>query len=142
MIRPACRRIDTTRSTAIEIVHDIDTPEPLVRGKPVTLRFSLTPHPVVPKVGERLRFDIASRTDLLRGDQSHDHARFDMQVPPYFSRNTVHYGPDTYSFLPASGSSRGLTDDAEAVLECALQCSAPDEMKLGQRYVIAGALEF
>jgi len=62
----------------------------------VTLRFSLTPQPVVLKVGERLRLDIASRVDLLRSDQSHGHAQFDMQVPPYFARNTMHYGADTY----------------------------------------------
>jgi hypothetical protein len=28
---------------------DISNPEPLVPGEPVTLRFSLTPHPVVVK---------------------------------------------------------------------------------------------
>jgi predicted acyl esterase len=96
MIRPACRRIDTERSTATEIAIDIDKPEPLTPGSPVTLRFSLTPHPVVLKAGERLRLDVASRVDLLRSDQSHGHAQFDMQVPPYFARNTIHYGPDTY----------------------------------------------
>lgn len=95
-IRPACRRIDPARSTATEIAIDIDTPEPLVPGTPVTLIFSLTPQPVVLKPGERLRLDIASRTDLLRSDVSHGHAQFDMQVPPYFSRNAIHYGPDTF----------------------------------------------
>jgi predicted acyl esterase len=84
------------RSTATEIAIDIDRPEPLTPGLPVTLRFSLTPQPVVLKSGERLRLDIASRVDLLRSDQSHGHAHFDMQVPPYFARNTMHYGPDTY----------------------------------------------
>jgi putative CocE/NonD family hydrolase len=95
-IRPACRKIDTARSTATEIVIDIDTPEPLRRGEPVTLKFSLTPYPVVLKPGDKLRLDIGSRTDLLCSDQSHGHAQFDMQVPPYFSRNTIHYGPETY----------------------------------------------
>ncbi len=52
-IRPACRRIDAARSTATEIAIDIDTPEPLAPGVPVTLRFSLTPQPVVLKPGER-----------------------------------------------------------------------------------------
>ncbi len=42
-IRPACRKIDVSRSTAAEIAIDIDTPEPLARGVPVTLKFSLTP---------------------------------------------------------------------------------------------------
>jgi predicted acyl esterase len=95
-IRPACRRIDEARSTSTEIAIDIDQPEPLTPGVAVTLRFSLTPQPVVLKPGERLFLDIASRTDLLRSDVSHGHAQFDMQVPPYFSRNTLHYGPDTY----------------------------------------------
>lgn len=95
-IRPACRKIDTGRSTAIEIAIDIDVPQPLVPGESVLLRFSLTPQPVLLKAGERLRFDVGSRTDLLRSDVSHGHAQFDMQVPPYFSRNTVHYGPDSY----------------------------------------------
>jgi len=95
-IRPACRRIDEARSTSTEIAIDIDAPRPLVPGVPVTLLFSLTPHPAVLKPGERLVLDIASRTDLLRSDVSHGHAQFDMQVPPYFSRNTVHYGPNSF----------------------------------------------
>ena len=96
MIRPACRRIDETRSTATEIAIDIDTPEPLVPGVPVTLRFSLTPQPVVLRPAERLRLDIASRTDLLRSDVSNGYAQFDMQVPPYFARNAIHYGRDSF----------------------------------------------
>jgi hypothetical protein len=48
------------------------------------------------KVGDRLRFDVGSRTDLLITDQSHGRAQFQMQVPPYFSRNTLHYGAETY----------------------------------------------
>ena len=103
-IRPACRRIDAVRSTATEIAIDIDRPEPLVPGEPVTLRFSLTPQPVVLKPGERLRLDIASRTDVLRSDVSHDHIHFDMQVPPYFARNTLHYGPETYVELRRVGA--------------------------------------
>lgn len=105
-IRPACRRIDAARSTATEIAIDIDTPEPLTPGVPVALRFSLTPQPVVLRPGERFVLDIASRTDLLRSDVSHGHAQFDMQVPPYFSRNTLHYGPDTYIELARAGAAR------------------------------------
>jgi uncharacterized protein len=33
---------------------------------------------------------------LLRSDQSHRRAQLNMQVPPYYSRNTLHYGPATY----------------------------------------------
>jgi uncharacterized protein len=85
-ISPARRRIDDARSTTTEVAIDVGNPEPLIPGEPVVLRFSLTPHPVVVKKGERLRFDVGSRTDLLRSDASHGHAQFDMQVPPYFSR--------------------------------------------------------
>ena len=106
-IRPACRRIDRTRSTATEIAIDIDEPAPLVPHTPVRLVFSRTPQPVVLKPGERLRLDVASRTDLLRSDPSHGHAQFDMQVPPYFSRNTIHYGPDTYLEVWTMGVHRG-----------------------------------
>jgi hypothetical protein len=95
-IRPACRKIDKARCTSTEIAIDIDHPEPLTPGAAVTLRFSLTPQPAVLKPGERLVLDIASRTDLLRSDVSHGHAQFDMQVPPYFSRNNLHYGRNTY----------------------------------------------
>lgn len=104
-IRPACRKIDVERSTRTEIAIDIDMPEPLTPGKAVTLKFSLTPQPVVLRSGEKLRLDIGSRTDLLRSDQSHDHAQFDMQVPPYYSRNTIHYGPETYVELRHVGHS-------------------------------------
>lgn len=102
-IRPACRTIDIECSTATEIAIDIDVPRPLTPGEPVVLRFSLTPKPVLLKAGERLRFDVGSRTDLLRSDVSHGHAQFDMQVPPYFSRNTLHYGPDSYVELSKRG---------------------------------------
>lgn len=95
-IRPACRRIDSGRSTASEIAIDIDKPEPLVPGQPVTLRFSLTPRPALFRKGEKLRLDVGSRTDILRGDVSHGYAHFDMQVPPYFSRNSIHYGEESY----------------------------------------------
>jgi uncharacterized protein len=95
-IRPACRKINLERSTAVEIAIDIDTPQPLTPGEPVTLKFSLTPRPVALRAGERLRVDVGSRTDLLRGNVSQGYVQFDMQVPPYFSRNTIHYGPETY----------------------------------------------
>jgi uncharacterized protein len=71
-------------------------PQPLTPGEPVTLSFSLTPAPTRLERGEKLRFDVASRTDLLRSDVSHGYVHFDLPAPPYFSRNTLHYGPDTY----------------------------------------------
>jgi uncharacterized protein len=104
-IRPALRRIDSKRSTATEIAINIDVPEPLIPNEAVRLKFSLTPQPVLLRAGERLRFEVGSRTDLLLSDQSHGRAQFQMQVPPYFSRNTLHYGAESYvelSRVPAA----------------------------------------
>jgi hypothetical protein len=66
----------------------MNVPKPLIPNEPVTLRFSLTPQPVLLRVGERLRFEVGSRTDLLLRDQSHGRAQFQMQVPPRTSRVT------------------------------------------------------
>jgi uncharacterized protein len=95
-IRPARRRVDIARSTASEIAIDTDITDPLTPGEPVDLAFSLTPAPTFLRAGEKLRFDVASRTDLLRSDVSHGHVQFDMQVPPYYSRNSIHYGDASY----------------------------------------------
>ncbi len=80
---------------ALLIAIDTDVPEPLIPNEPVTVKFSLTPQPVLLQTGEQLRFDVG-RTDLLLSDQSHGRAQFQMQVPPYFSRNNLHYGAETY----------------------------------------------
>jgi uncharacterized protein len=96
MMRPARRRVDEDRSTNCEIALNTDIVEPLIPGEPVILKFSLTPAPVYVEPGEQLRLSIASRTDLLRSDQSHEHAHFDCQVPPYFSRNTIHCGKESF----------------------------------------------
>ena len=95
-ISPARRKIDVARSSATEIAIDIDTPQPLTPGEPVILNFSLTPGPMKLMPGEALRLDIASRTDLVESDVAHDHCHFAMEVPPYFSRNTLHYGDDCW----------------------------------------------
>ena len=63
---------------------------------PVSLAFSLTPGPARLRPGERLRFEVASRPDLLERTVADGHAHFDIPAPPYFSRNTLHYGPSTY----------------------------------------------
>lgn len=80
----------------MEIAIDIDKPEPLVPGEPVDLLFSLTPRPALFRKGEKIRLDIASRTDILRSDVSRGYEQVDMQVPPYFSRNSIHYGESSF----------------------------------------------
>jgi putative CocE/NonD family hydrolase len=94
-ISPARRTIDAIRGSAVEIALAA-RPRPLTPHEPVVLRFSLTPAPVRLKRGEKLRLRIASRTDLVEGDTAHGRAHFPLQVPPYFARNTLHYGPETY----------------------------------------------
>jgi hypothetical protein len=95
-ISPARRRHDPGRSTACEIAIDTGCPEPLRPGEAVSLAFSLTPGPTRLRAGEMLRLDVTSRTDLLKNDVSHGYVQFDLPAPPYFSRNTLHYGPQTY----------------------------------------------
>ncbi|MEV8368626.1 CocE/NonD family hydrolase [Microbacterium sp. NPDC064584] len=91
-IRPAAPTEDAPRSTRNEIAIDSGRRVPLVPGEPVTLRFSLTPGPTHVKPGEKLRLDIASRSDLLRLDPSQGYGHYDLPVPPYLCRNTVHMG--------------------------------------------------
>lgn len=92
-IRPACRTRDHERSTACEIVLDTGR-QPLTPGEPLSLSFSLTPAPTRLRPGDKLRLDVASRADLLKSDVSHGYVHFDLPAPPYFSRNTLHYGPN------------------------------------------------
>ncbi|MHC1559238.1 CocE/NonD family hydrolase [Actinomycetospora sp. C-140] len=91
-IRPVARTVDPARGSAVEIAIDSGRREPLVPGEPVDLRFSLTAAPVSLRAGETLRLDVASRSDLLREDPSNGYAQFDLPVPPYLSRNTLHFG--------------------------------------------------
>lgn len=100
---PARRRRDPARDTACEIVHDTAVREPLVPGEPVELSFSLTPGPTRLQPGDRLRLDVASRLDLLKSNVSHGYVHFDMPGPPYFARNTLHYGEATYLTVAEAG---------------------------------------
>ncbi|GLZ49176.1 hypothetical protein Acsp06_53610 [Actinomycetospora sp. NBRC 106375] len=95
-IRPVSRVEDTARSTAIEIAIDPGRREPLTPHEAVVLRFSLTPGPVLLRAGERLRLDLASRTDLVRKDPGEGYPQFDLPVPPYLARNTVHFGGESW----------------------------------------------
>ena len=91
-IRPAGRTIEPDAGSAVEIAIDSGDRRPLLPGQPVDLRFSLTPAPTLLMAGDRLRLDVASRTDLLRKGVGEGFAQFDLPVPPYLSRNTLHFG--------------------------------------------------
>ena len=95
-VRPVARREDTARSTAVEIAIDYGHREPLVPGEPVDLRFSLTVGPTLLAPGDMLRLEISSRTDLLRGEVGDGYCQFDLPVPPYLCRNTVHFGGQSW----------------------------------------------
>ena len=83
-------------STTVEVAIDSGPKTPLVPGEPVDLRLSLTPAPTAWRRGDTLRFDLASRTDLLRKDPSEGWVQIDLPVPPDLCRNTVHYGGDSW----------------------------------------------
>ena len=95
-IRPAQRTVDAALTTAFETVIDAAKVEPLRPGEAVNLRFSLVPTAAHFAEGERLRLTLASRTDLVKGKLADGYVHFDLEVPPYFSRNTVHHGPDSW----------------------------------------------
>jgi len=95
-IRPAARVIDASRGSAVEIAIDPGRRDALTPGEPVELRFSLTPGPVRLAPGEKLRLDLGSRTDLLRLGPGDGYVQFDLPVPPFLSRNTVHYDGASY----------------------------------------------
>jgi hypothetical protein len=103
-VRPAAHEIDAQRGSTVEIAIDSGHRTPLVPGEQVELRFSLTPGSVTLRRGERLRLDVASRSDLLREGPRDGFAQFDLPVPPYFSRNTLHFGGASWievNHLPA-----------------------------------------
>ncbi len=95
-IRPAAHTEDTARSTANEIAIDSGRLTPLTPGEPITLRFSLTPAPTRLIPGDRLRLDVASRSDLLRLSPSEGYGHYDLPVPPYLCRNTLHFGGESW----------------------------------------------
>ena len=95
-VRPAAAGEDTTRGSSVEIVHNTGDRRPLTPGQPVELRFSLTPVPVRLEPGETLRLDLGSRSDLLRESPATGYAQFDLPVPPYLCRNTIHFGGQSW----------------------------------------------
>ncbi|OLL79576.1 hypothetical protein Ae168Ps1_1982c [Pseudonocardia sp. Ae168_Ps1] len=108
-LRPVARTEDATRGSAVEIAIDSGVREPLTPGEPVVLRFSLTPGPVRLRAGETLRLDVGSRTDLLRRDPGEGYVQFDMPVPPYLSRNTLHVGDGSWVDVTVVAGHRGAT---------------------------------
>jgi uncharacterized protein len=94
--RAAIRKIDETRSTPTEIVHERDTIEPLTPGEPVTLVLSLTVSANLFREGHRLLLELGSRTDLIGSSFSEGFVYFEVDSPPYPARNRVHTGEDTY----------------------------------------------
>jgi hypothetical protein len=95
-VRPAQRTLDAEHSSRFEIAMDAGVVTPLLPGQPVTLRFSLVPTAARLAAGERLRLTLASRTDRVKGQIGEGYVHFDLEVPPYFSRNTVHHGAGSH----------------------------------------------
>ena len=100
-LRPATRTVDPGRGSPCEIAIDAAVRQPLRPGNPVLLRFSLTPAAAVIRNGETLELDLASRTDLLPVFARDGFIVPDMAVPPYFARNTIHHGPESFLELSA-----------------------------------------
>jgi len=95
-LRPAMRSIMEAASSPGELAIDPATHAPLVPNEAVTLRFSLTPAATRIAAGERLELQIASRTDLLHLPMRDGYVVPDLPVPPYFARNTILCGAETF----------------------------------------------
>lgn len=97
-VSPARSTEDPTRGSKAEIVNDIETPRALTPDVPISFRFSLTPAASKFKTGDLLVLAIASRADQLAivAKPSSGFVHFDLMVPPYFSKNTLHFGKETY----------------------------------------------
>lgn len=95
-LRPAMRRIMDAASSPGEIAIDPTAHQPLVPHEAVVLRFSLTPAATHLAAGERLELCIASRTDLLHIPVRDGYIVPDMPAPPYFARNTILCGTETF----------------------------------------------
>lgn len=95
-IRPARRTVDASLSNACEVVIDSGQLTPLVPGEPVALRFSLVPLAARLQRGQKRLLQLASRSDLVRGNIGDGDVQFDFEAPPYFSKNAVHEGADSF----------------------------------------------
>ncbi|RUR04986.1 CocE/NonD family hydrolase C-terminal non-catalytic domain-containing protein [Legionella sp. km772] len=94
--RPATRTIDSSHSTSCELAINTSVITPLKHHEQVILEFSMTPAASFLKQGERLLFEIASRTDQFHIGVKEGFIIPSMAVPPYFCRNKLHYGENTY----------------------------------------------
>jgi uncharacterized protein len=100
-LRPATRAVDPGRGSRNEIAINTTVRQPLRRHDPVLLRFSLTPAAAVIRAGDALELDLASRSDFLNIPARDGFIVPDMAVPPYFARNTIHHGPESFLELTA-----------------------------------------
>ncbi|WP_392536451.1 CocE/NonD family hydrolase [Legionella sp. 227] len=95
-LRPATRTIDQTSGSRCELAINTSIVTPLEPNIPVLLRFSMTPVAASYKKGERLVLEIASRSDQLYVSMKEGFIVPYTAVPPYFGRNTIHYGADSF----------------------------------------------
>nr|HAT8714836.1 CocE/NonD family hydrolase [Legionella jordanis] len=98
-LRPATRTINESSSTKCEVAINTSDINPLKPHEAVTLRFSLTPMASQFKQGERLLLEIASRTDQVPVSMQEGFITPHMAVPPYYGRNKIHYGEDSFMEL-------------------------------------------
>ncbi len=99
-LRPATRTVDSEKGSKCEIAINTSEVTPLKHNQPVILYFSMTPTASLLKEGDRLLFEISSRTDQFKTGLKDGFIIPSMAVPPYFCRNRIHYGEQSYIKLP------------------------------------------
>ncbi|MCW8471276.1 CocE/NonD family hydrolase [Fluoribacter gormanii] len=98
-LRPATRTLDSS-STRCELAINTSMVTPLQPNIPVLLRFSMTPIASFFKKSERLLLEIASRCDQLYVSMNEGFIVPYTTVPPYYGRNKIYYGSESYIELP------------------------------------------
>src|ERR1700693_3534140 len=84
-----------------EIVHDhhAEAAKQLVPGVPTEMSLSLTPISNMFLAGHRLLLEVGARPELLCSEKGEGYDMFLWDPVPYPSRNTIHYGGETPSWL-------------------------------------------
>ncbi|STX41427.1 Cocaine esterase [Legionella donaldsonii] len=95
-IRAATRSLYENYSSKCEVALDTSIHQPLQRGVPVLLSFSLMPTAALFKKGDKMVISIGSRTDYVSPTPKEGIIAPQFQTPFYFCRNKIYYGSETY----------------------------------------------
>ena len=95
-LRPAVHQIDESLSSEFEWVMVVEQSTPLIPNQKVRLQWSLTPAGAAIPENAVLELEIASRSDQFSSSFSDDLVITKAPAPPYFCRNEIICGAESY----------------------------------------------